>query len=1038
MPDANNGTSVWGWDWYWRHFLKGVCFHLPLVLVLVALLGLVCNVFGEEYGVIRLVLHEKPVERFLVGASLAVVALETLFVIYLLWWRRVSDGGAGAKGEVPMPFWGFAWRVAVWLLLTCVVLVGVKEGVEWWGGHAAAGSKPGDPPKRWVWWEALAPTGNAGDAWLIALLPLGFAAVVGGAWWAGRRGWGERLASLGLLETARGRLVGLERRLRNSENPRSRWHAVGVVVVTAAWSGAAVAAYLLAGSVPLAVVTVAGFAGFVAALGNKKSELAFRVNLGTVAFLGFIATTFCLSRYGWVPGLLAVFASAGVCAALGLALPGPARRWFKRRLRSAELIPPQTEHDLELPAEPAVGTAGEPLPIQLWPYVVAAGVVFFLLCNFSPWASPAPVVLFLIFVFVVVYGLATVVVRRAGPLVLLALLFFAILAGVQPYKFRFDGYPGQAGWVPSLNYDAPHDLNDCIEADRRRQDAFDVALRGEYDAARLKFSEAQNALRGNEELVNQAVAELWFGDKDKATEAFEKATREREKVRAAFAAATDALRREQLILRSLWRAMEAENRVIPPRHVRSEEELDFLSHDDGGVRRGDDGKRLLTAQDWKLSPEQRSGPCVVVTVSGGGLRSAAWTFGILSALELSFAEATPPIDFPAQVRIITGASGGMLGAAYYVTTLPPPEKRAHKDEANRARRKTELDELYQNLTRDNLTPLIRQQVFEDIPNLFSPWPTRNDRGKVLERVWSENLGGKLDQPFSRLRDAERHGLIPSLVFTPMMIEDGRRLLVSNLDMRNPLTNDGNMLLPESPDPDNPECYSRAALELFRLFPDAKSRFRLSTAARMSASFPFFSPAVSLPVRPRRRVVDAGYYDNYGVSLAASWVMSRSNRAWVAKNSNGVLLIQIRDGVNHRQRRLEKLDGDGSTGLSRATEEVSSPLEGLDNARVASSSFRNDESLEILTQFWEMRRWGVDKRQVDEPQTNKIFQVITFELPDPAALSWYLSQRESKRIQDTALQGRDERKETEYLRNQIRLMMKWWAAPGRNLEEQPCK
>ena len=47
---------------------------------------------------------------------------------------------------------------------------------------------------------------------------------------------------------------------------------------------------------------------------------------------------------------------------------------------------------------------------------------------------------------------------------------------------------------------------------------------------------------------------------------------------------------------------------------------------------------------------------------------------------------------------------------------------------------------------------------------------------------------------------------------------------------------------------------------------------------MNASFPYISPAVSLPVDPPRRVVDAGYYDNYGVNLAAAWAYM--NREWI--------------------------------------------------------------------------------------------------------------------------------------------------------------
>jgi len=45
-------------------------------------------------------------------------------------------------------------------------------------------------------------------------------------------------------------------------------------------------------------------------------------------------------------------------------------------------------------------------------------------------------------------------------------------------------------------------------------------------------------------------------------------------------------------------------------------------------------------------------------------------------------------------------------------------------------------------------------------------------------------------------------------------------------------------------------------------------FTLQTAARMNAAFPVISPAVDLPTRPPRRVVDAGYFDNYG--MATRW------------------------------------------------------------------------------------------------------------------------------------------------------------------------
>ena len=38
------------------------------------------------------------------------------------------------------------------------------------------------------------------------------------------------------------------------------------------------------------------------------------------------------------------------------------------------------------------------------------------------------------------------------------------------------------------------------------------------------------------------------------------------------------------------------------------------------------------------------------------------------------------------------------------------------------------------------------------------------------------------RPFSELVELEKDGCRPSLVFSPMMVEDARRLLVSNLDL----------------------------------------------------------------------------------------------------------------------------------------------------------------------------------------------------------------------------------------------------------------
>lgn len=470
----------------------------------------------------------------------------------------------------------------------------------------------------------------------------------------------------------------------------------------------------------------------------------------------------------------------------------------------------------------------------------------------------------------------------------------------------------------------------------------------------------------------------------------------------------------------LWHRIEDENRVLPGKDLRP------------GALVTRPGK-LLALSDINFNgvPATIGGqpggkkPMVVVVASGGGIRAAAWTFLVLSELEARFAE--EGIPFPYHVRLICGASGGMFGASYYVTSLRGPTEMTWGHS-----RRNELDGRLDKLTQDWLIPIAESIVTNDVPGFFSPFPCPTDRGAALERAWSKGLDGELDTTFEQIGERERAGWCPSIAFSPMMIEDGRRLLVSNLDMRYPASNDGHQL---DYDPDLPSSladlnrnYSHDALELFRLFPASRGRFALSTAIRMSASFPFLSPAVSLPTKPRRRVVDAGYFDNYGVSLAAATLFSKKNTDWIRENVSKVVLIQIRDGQSDDERQLKVIpDAKRAKGVSslvsRSLEELTSPLEGLTNARVGTSSFRNDGLLELLSVYFEQLRGEPGSGKL--PQANRFFTVVNFEFPGHVALSWHLSKGEKEQIRRTFTDPNDDR--CAELESKIAALLEWWKA-----------
>jgi hypothetical protein len=224
-----------------------------------------------------------------------------------------------------------------------------------------------------------------------------------------------------------------------------------------------------------------------------------------------------------------------------------------------------------------------------------------------------------------------------------------------------------------------------------------------------------------------------------------------------------------------------------------------------------------------------------------------------------------------------------------------------------------------------------------------------------------------------------------------MVEDTKRLLITNLDFKD-------LARPSATRIDIPPEFgvitgaaaftarqqtSPLALpfvEFHRLFPDAKD-FTIGTAARVSASFPVVSPAVSLPTTPVRRVVDAGYLENYGVDLAALWLMKHHKA--VLENTSGVLLIQIR--AYPQQDSGLRFTQDDPGPFLRMMGAISAPAEAILTARGQGAYLRNNSMLDLVSDHYTQHR---------QPG---FFNTVIFELNNQAALSWYLTSGEKKKM-----------------------------------------
>jgi hypothetical protein len=376
---------------------------------------------------------------------------------------------------------------------------------------------------------------------------------------------------------------------------------------------------------------------------------------------------------------------------------------------------------------------------------------------------------------------------------------------------------------------------------------------------------------------------------------------------------------------------------------------------------------------------------VVLTVAGGAYRSGFWAATVLDEMARRAAPGGPLEGFLDHIRVITGASGGLVGAGYYVAMCAdgsPPD----------GRQVCTVDRLATDTGRDSLTPVVRQFVSRDLPLTF--WPgalfpegyQREDRGTVLDRQWP-----LLGRSVSSLTGLEAAGTVPSLIISPMVVETGRRMLISNLDLLH-LTVTRPELGAESP---------RSAVEFFKLFPEARDTFSLQTAVRTSATFPYASPAVSLPTEPPRRLVDAGYYDNYGVNLAAAWAYH--HREWVLENTSGLALIELHAYATLEAKRNGLVIGrpaDNAAArffakLRQSVQGLTSPVEAAISARDWSMSFRNDEQVGTLHDYLNGRSPGM-------------FRSFAFENPTEFAMNWFLSRDDIDLMRDRVAAGENGR------------------------------
>jgi hypothetical protein len=159
---------------------------------------------------------------------------------------------------------------------------------------------------------------------------------------------------------------------------------------------------------------------------------------------------------------------------------------------------------------------------------------------------------------------------------------------------------------------------------------------------------------------------------------------------------------------------------------------------------------------------------------------------------------------------------------------------------------------------------------------------------------------------------------------------------------------------------------------------------------MNASFPYVSPAVGLPSPCTRRVVDAGYYDNYGISLAVALLSDVDIKNWVNKNTSGVLILELRSSPVYLSGETYCVESAPESG-SLPLEWLTNPIRAALSSRTGSMTFRNQQEIRTLTQFY-----GAHKSSDSNGGREEIsvpIKVATFVNAAKVSLSWYLPNSE---------------------------------------------
>jgi hypothetical protein len=363
---------------------------------------------------------------------------------------------------------------------------------------------------------------------------------------------------------------------------------------------------------------------------------------------------------------------------------------------------------------------------------------------------------------------------------------------------------------------------------------------------------------------------------------------------------------------------------------------------------------------WKARQKEELPVLYIINTSGGGSRSAAFTMNTLQRLDSIFGG-----QLMRQTLLINGASGGMLGAAYF--------RELYYRKQNGANINLQDKQYTANISHDLLSPLFSSFVSRDLIGPAQKFEVNGfqyvkDRGYAFEQKLNDNTDSILSKSLAAYAVPEANAEIPTMLFNSVITRDGRKMIIGTHPMRFLMRPDADSSKVMAVDPDAVD---------FNSFFSKQDAMHVSilSALRMNATFPYVLPNVWLPTNPIIDVMDAGLRDNFGQETSLRFV--NIFKEWLEMNTSKVVLLQIRD------RSLG--DWDKPYESSNLISLMTKPFLLLQNNWFKFQDYYQHDQLEYLSDTY-----GPDFYKV-------CFQYVPSKNDAPASLSFHLTAAEKRGI-----------------------------------------